>query len=261
MLKPFVVAAAQLSVSPFPSVADNLATHLHFVRLAAENDVQLLVFPELSVTGYSLKLSKEAIFTVDDARLDELHGACQETGVTACVGVPMLADTIDGTHIASIVLHPGGSRHAHTKRFLDSSEIASFVPRTGGPLLDFPSASEHTERVALAICADTSCPLHPLSASQAGATVYAAGSIISSASYGAESARLASYAKHYGMAVLLANHADGRGTGGYETKGGSAVWDEEGKVVVRAENGEGEVLVVARKSAERGWAGEVIALS
>ncbi|GEM06632.1 nitrilase/cyanide hydratase and apolipoprotein N-acyltransferase [Rhodotorula toruloides] len=236
--RPFIIAAAQISVAPFPSVADNLAKHLRFIRLAAANHVQLLVFPELSLTGYSVEPSDEAIFQITDSRLDELHEACCET----------------------IVMRPDGRRHAHMKRFLDPSETASFIPGPSGPLLEFPHSNTHTEHVALAICADTSNPLHALSASRAGATLYAGGSIISSTSYADELSRLAAYAKEYGMAVLLANHADGRGTGGYEAKGGSALWDEKGEVIVRADESKDEVLVIGRKGGQGGWTGGVVPL-
>ncbi|BGP23618.1 hypothetical protein JCM10295v2_002519 [Rhodotorula toruloides] len=251
---------AQISVAPFPSVADNLAKHLRFIRLAAANHVQLLVFPELSLTGYSVEPSDEAIFQITDSRLDELHEACCETCVTACVGVPLRTSRNDGIHIASIVMRPDGRRHAHMKRFLDPSETASFIPGPSGPLLEFPHSNTHTEHVALAICADTSNPLHALSASRAGATLYAGGSIISSTSYADELSRLAAYAKEYGMAVLLANHADGRGTGGYEAKGGSALWDEKGEVIVRADESKDEVLVIGRKGGQGGWTGGVVPL-
>lgn len=187
----FAVASAQISIHPFPSVAENVANHLRCIRLAAEHDAQLLVFPELSSTGYSLQLPAGALFTVGDERLHELHDACRETGVTACVGVPLRSNVEGKAHIASVVLHPDGCRHAHTKRFLDPSEVTSFAPGSGGPLLDFSSPpGSHDESIALAICADTSNPVHPLSASRAGATLYAAGSVISSASYDAECTRL-----------------------------------------------------------------------
>lgn len=62
------------------------------------------------------------------------------------------------------------------------------------------------------------------------------------------------------MAALLANHADGRGSGGYEAKGGSAIWDEKGNVVVRADPRDGEALVIARREVRQGWTGNVVRL-
>ena len=47
------IGAAQ----PEPSrgdVAENLERHVRLVRLAAKHEVQTLVFPELSLTGYEL---------------------------------------------------------------------------------------------------------------------------------------------------------------------------------------------------------------
>ncbi|HJR33258.1 MAG TPA: nitrilase-related carbon-nitrogen hydrolase, partial [Pseudomonas sp.] len=44
------IAAAQ-SISVAGDLAANIARHLRFMQVAAEQGVQLLVFPELSLTG------------------------------------------------------------------------------------------------------------------------------------------------------------------------------------------------------------------
>lgn len=49
-------AAAQ-SISIAGDVRANLVRHQHFMQAAAEQGVQLLVFPELSLTGYERGLA------------------------------------------------------------------------------------------------------------------------------------------------------------------------------------------------------------
>ena len=53
-----VFAAAQ-SISVAGDVQANLAHHQRFMQVAAELDVQLLVFPELSLTGYERGLAAD----------------------------------------------------------------------------------------------------------------------------------------------------------------------------------------------------------
>lgn len=56
-------------------VEANLRQHAHLVRAAAEQGAEILVFPELSLTGYELNLAAELAFAEDDARLAPLAAA------------------------------------------------------------------------------------------------------------------------------------------------------------------------------------------
>lgn len=51
------IAAAQSASVP-GDIAQNVAHHVQFGTLAAKRGVQLLVFPELSLTGYELGLAR-----------------------------------------------------------------------------------------------------------------------------------------------------------------------------------------------------------
>ena len=48
---PITIAAAQ-STSVKADVEQNVQIHIRFIRHAARNNVRLIVFPELSLTGY-----------------------------------------------------------------------------------------------------------------------------------------------------------------------------------------------------------------
>ncbi|GAA5900206.1 hypothetical protein JCM6882_002274 [Rhodosporidiobolus microsporus] len=280
---PFTCAAAQLSTVQ-ASLAPNLASHLRFIRLAGERGVHLVVFPELSLTGYELPRARELAFApAGDARLDPLVDACKEAGVTAVVGAPVLVPSPSSAkgdaklHIASFIFTPDGAPPAlYTKQHLDN-EDPPFSPGIGGPLLHFspspaasstPSSSSSSpspdpqpprdELIALAICADTSRPAHPSLAASLNASLYCASSCISQRGYATDTGRLASYAaEHGGMAVLLANHA--APTGGLESRGGSAVWDGERRVVQGKREGREELVIVRRGGGGR-WEGEVVPL-
>ena len=56
MMRPRALAAAQ-TVPVRGDVEANLAQHVRLVRVAAEEKAQVLVFPELSLTGYELRTS------------------------------------------------------------------------------------------------------------------------------------------------------------------------------------------------------------
>jgi predicted amidohydrolase len=77
------VAAAQIDPTE-ADIAENLAKHIHCITLARERDVEVLVFPELSLTGYQVKSrTPDLAITRDDPRLLMLAEAAGEMTVVA----------------------------------------------------------------------------------------------------------------------------------------------------------------------------------
>ncbi len=244
------LAAAQ-TVSIAGDVATNIQRHLSFMRAAAEHGVQLLVFPELSLTGYEPSLVAELAIAPDDAVLAPLREMARELRLTAVVGMPIRLAPEAGVLIAALVMGADGSLAVYTKQHLHPGEEAAFVPGHGGAALELGD-----ERVALAVCADFSHASHPRQAAEAHATVYAAGVLISEGGYVKDSVLLQGHAAEHGLLVLMANH--GGPSGGYVCAGRSAIWAADGDLLAAAP-GVGDALVIARRDGA-GWAGQVVAL-
>src|SRR5262249_17340748 len=85
------LAAAQ-TIPRRGDVEANLERHLALVRLAAEQGARLVVFPELSLTGYELDLANELAFSERDARLTPLVDAASAYQVILIVGAPVRID-------------------------------------------------------------------------------------------------------------------------------------------------------------------------
>ncbi|MGA2181708.1 MAG: carbon-nitrogen hydrolase family protein [Bryobacteraceae bacterium] len=244
-----VIAAAQSASLP-GDIAANLAHHLRFAVAAADHGVRLLVFPELSLTGYEPAIARAHAVRPDDPRLDPLKRLAQNAQMTVVVGAPLLHR--ERLHIAALALRPDGSTLAYTKQHVHSSEEQAFVSGTGGPLISVESAL-----VALAICADTGHPEHAASAAARGANIYAAGVLITANGYEADAALFGRYAREHRMAVLIANHS--APNGGLTPAGRSAVWSEDGGLVV-ASPGTEEALIIATEQGGT-WKGEVLVVS
>jgi predicted amidohydrolase len=108
--------------------------------------------------------------------------------------------------------------------------------------------------VGVAICADSSQPMHPQAYSDLGADVYVAGVFLNAEWYATDMPRLAGYAARHRMLTVIANHANSAGT--YTSVGKSAVWAPDGALLAQAEGTE-SALVVAT-SHDGAWRGEVI---
>lgn len=246
----FTLAAAQ-SISIAGDVPANIERHLAFMRAAAQQGVQLLVFPELSLTGYEPSLAAELAIAPEDQMLAPLREMARELRLTVVVGMPIRLAPQTGVLIGALVLGADGSLAVYTKQHLHDGEEVAFVPGQGGAVLEFGD-----DRIALAVCADFSHAGHPRAAAQSGATVYAAGVLISEGGYATDSALLRGYAAEHGMVVLMANH--GGPSGGWACAGRSAIWAADGGLLAAAPR-LGDALLIARRDGER-WTNQVMAL-
>lgn len=249
---------------PVPGDVDaNVAEHVRLARAAADARAQVLVFPELSLTGYELELADGLAFSQDDARLAPLAGAARVCDVTLVVGAPVrIASRL---HIGAFIVSPDGAVGLYTKQrmgaFSDSArrdgvvppaEATFFHPGDLNPLVHFGGNTA----AALAVCADTGRPSHAEAAAQRGAGVYLASMFVIPSEFERETANLSTYAARHSMAVAFANY--GGPSGGLASAGRSAVWSEQGELLTRLPpNGVG--VAVASES-DSGWRAKTIML-
>ena len=228
------IAAAQ-SRSIDADIAANIERHLIFIDAAAQARTQLLVFPELSLSGYNLDRLAALALTPADPRLAPIAARARTHGMTIVAGAP-LAGAGDKPHIGAIAFAPDGSTALYRKHFLYAGEDQYAAPGAAiSQVIDVRAVP-----VALAICFDTHDQRHPHAAVMAGATLYAAGSVVTPAGIDSELTTLAGYARLFSMGILFANH--GGRTGAYASAGRSSIWLPDGQLLVQAD-GPGECLV------------------
>ncbi|WP_426818035.1 carbon-nitrogen hydrolase family protein [Winslowiella sp. 2C04] len=241
---PWSVAAAQYA-SRSRDIDGNISHHLSFIQQASRQQIDLLLFPELSLSGYELEVGPQLALSLNDARLDQFAEAAHQHQMNIIVGMPLRVD--HHYHIGAVTFLPDGTRFAYAKRHLLGSESQFFQPGRGGPVFGTP-----TRNVAIAVCADIVIEQFARDAAECGADLYAASVLVSEKTYDSDCHSLSRWSADYRMAVLMANHA--KPTGGYESNGGSAFWDAEGNKVICS--GSGELLMVVRRTPQ-GWQGEI----
>jgi predicted amidohydrolase len=249
-MTPLTIAAAQ-SISVAGDLAANIVRHQRFMQAAAKQGVQLLVFPELSLTGYERGLAAGLAIVPDAEVLQSLRDFAREVGVTSVVGMPIRLSDDSPVLIGALVFGADGSLEVYSKQHLHPGEEVAFAPGTGGSMLTIGA-----DTVALAVCADFSHASHAASAAEQGAALYAAGVLITENGYAPDAALLQGYASTHSMTVLMANH--GGATGGWESAGRSAIWASDGSLIAAAP-GTGNVMVVARREASE-WRGHIVGI-
>jgi 5-aminopentanamidase len=224
---PLRVAIAQMKAAP-GDVAANVAITVELIGRARAEGAALIVFPELSLTGYELDYlaaDADGWFTRDDARLDPIRAACAP-GITAVVSAAV-REPGGEPFLAGLVIAPDGSVTVSAKQHLHGTEGALF--RAGPPASPF---TVQGWKVAVGICFDAAHPRHAEAAALAGADLYVVPAV-----YAAGEERRADL--HFGARAMdnriftaLANHAGI--TGRYVSIGGSGIWGPTGAVVQRA---------------------------
>lgn len=116
---PYTVALAQIDVT-LGDVECNLAKHLNYVEQAKDAGASLLIFPELSLTGYYLQdLSSSVGMCVSPAAppLQKLLDASKKHRLDLCVGF-IEEDDRYVHYIAQAYIGEGEIRHVHRKVYL-----------------------------------------------------------------------------------------------------------------------------------------------
>lgn len=249
-MTPMCIAAAQ-SCALAGDVAGNVLAHTRFIAAARRAEVELLLFPELSLSGYEPALLQRCALRPDDPRLAPIRELAREARMTIIVGAPLARDDGAAPAIAAFIHTPDGDVAVQTKQHLHPGEEQYATAGAAATRLH----DLRGERYALAICADTAHPQHPTTAAAAGASLYLASMLISEAGYPADAATLQTHAAAHHMAVLMSNH--GGPSGGYQCAGRSAFWAPDGSDTVTAP-GPGNCLVIASRSAAGKWTGDIV---
>ena len=238
------LAAAQ-TVPLAGNVDVNLSDHLHFVGQAAEQGADLILFPELSLTGYEPELAADLAFVDNDPRLAPLQAAAHVHAITVVAGAPLRLG--DQLHIAAFIFSPGQPVQVYLKHFLHPGEDRYFSPGRSKAICRCKG-----QKLFLAVCADISHPEHAVRASREGGDVFLASVFITPSGYEVDADLLQGYAKRHRFPVLMANYGGPSGT--FSSGGRSAFWDEDGRLV-QALPREGAGLLIARPS-DGYWKGE-----
>lgn len=215
-------------------VEANAVAHAAAVRAAG---AQVVVFPEMSLTGYHL--SSPAV-AVDDATLAPLIAACAETGTVALAGSAVVGPTGTGRSIGTLAIGAdGGIEVAYRKMWLGAPEMdAGFVPGVDPAVVDVDGW-----RVGLAVCKDTRHAEHSTATAALGIDVYVAGIVHGADEPDEHDRRARRVIVDHRVAVATASFAGSTGEGYLCTAGNSAIWAADGTELARAGFDPGDVAV------------------
>jgi predicted amidohydrolase len=182
----------------------------------------MIIFPELSLTGYEPELANALATNKDDERFHQLQQVSDERNIVIGAGMPVRSD--EGILIGMIIFRPHQSRQTYFKQYLHPDEEPWFTKGPSQKVLE--GVNDH---LALAICYEISVSKHAERAQENGAKIYIASVAKTVACMEKAFDTLAVTAKKYSMIVLVSNcvgECEGQKAGGR-----SAIWNDKGALL------------------------------
>lgn len=212
----------------------NIENHIHFIQRAIQLNTGLVIFPELSITGYEPDMAQELSTRIED----EIFNPFQEFSDThdIIIGVGMPLKTTDGVTISMLIFQPHQSRLEYSKQILHPDELPYF--KSGSQQ---PSLSIQKKRIALGICYETLQREHLTKAKENNAEIYIAS--VSKPDRGTDRAYLhfPVVAKEFKMTILMVNSVGF--CDNFHSNGRSSIWDSEGQLIGELDNANEGLLI------------------
>ena len=101
-------------------IGQNIIHHKELAELAALRSAQIIIFPELSLTGYEPELANALATNKDDERFNELQQVSDEKNIVIGAGIPVRSDK--GILIGMIIFRPLQPRQIYFKQYLHPDE-------------------------------------------------------------------------------------------------------------------------------------------
>lgn len=209
------------------NIDQNIKHHLSFIDLADMNGSDLIIFPELSLTGYEPVLAENLATDKEDTRLNIFQDVSDSKKISIGVGIPIKTTT--GVTISLVLFQPGKTREIYSKKYIHPDEQKFFVSGQ-----NYTGLINQQSNIALAICYELSIAQHAEAASKRGSDIYIA-SVAKSAEGVENATRQLSYiAKKYSLMTIMVNSVGFCDT--FESAGLSAVWNRKGKLTGQLDN-------------------------
>ena len=218
-------------------ISRNLIRHIDLINLSLTREPDLILFPELSLTGYEPELAswlsvREDVDAPWATALAELSNTHQ---ISIGAGMPVWSEA--GPCIGLFLFIPVNKREVYLKQYLHQDEYPYFSP--GNPRW---LEVEKENDISLSICYEINVDEHARLAYDRGAMIYLASVAKSGAGMEQAHVRLNKIASGYGLKTLIANSVGP--SDNFLSGGRSAYWNEKGKFIAQMDGEQEGILLV-----------------
>jgi predicted amidohydrolase len=213
----------------------NIQNHKRLISLAVRDKTDLIIFPELSITGYEPRLAEDLATWPNDERFSIFQTLSNAHQVTIAIGLPLRSNS--GVLISMMFFQPHKSRKIYSKQHLHQDELPFFVSGQEQVLLRIEEA-----KVAPAICYELSVPQHSETVFQMGAEIYVASVAKSVDGVKMATETLSGIARKYSMTVLMSNCVGL--CDGVQCAGQTSIWNSNGVLEAQLDDRNEGILII-----------------
>jgi predicted amidohydrolase len=213
----------------------NIENHKRLIEQAIAYKADVIIFPELSLTGYEPALAKKLATSHDDSRFEDFQKISDAHQIIIGVGMPTKSN--EGICISLILFRPHNMRLIYSKKYLHPDEEEFFV---GGE--NFPVLKVEQTTIAFAICFEISIAAHVECAVKSRANMYIAS--VAKFDNGIDKAinTLSGIASSQSMMVIMANSIGQ--SDGHDCAGKSSIWNKNGLLIGQLDRTHEGILLV-----------------
>jgi predicted amidohydrolase len=224
------------------NIPKNIENHKNLLEIAIYNQADIIVFPELSLTGYEPELADElSISEIEDNRLNEFQVISNDNKIIIGVGMPTKNE--NGICISMIIFQPNKKRQIYSKHYLHPGEEKYFVSGQNTLPIELKN-----NKIAFAICYETSIFGHSETAHKNGADIYIASVLNSVNGVDNDIKRISEIAKRYSMISLMSNFTGKSGE--YDCAGKTSIWNRQGVLVGQLNNKDEGIIIIDTENQE-----------
>ena len=209
------------------NVINSYKRHQIFIDEANKLKADLLLFPELSLTGYEPEMADQLVFQATDGRFNIFQRLSNENRLTLCIGVPI--QKTHGIEICMMICHPGKPVHFYAKSLLHPDEFPYFVP---GQLDYFIESDDQI--ISPAICFESFQESHLQKVIDRNTTIYLSSVAKHEKGLGQALPFFSEFSKsNYCISVMcnsIGTNSD------FECAGSSTIWNSSGEIVAQLDS-------------------------
>lgn len=200
----------------------NIEAHKKLINQAVSYEADLIIFPELSLTGYEPSLAKSLAIDYNDSLLNDFQQLSNDNRIAIGVGLPTKNDS--GVLISMVLFQPHNPRDVYSKQFVHPDELPYFIEGDKQVILNIAN-----HKIALVICYELSVEEHLKQAISESADMYLASVAKTEDGVAQANKRLSDAARECNIFTAMANSIGSADD--FQCAGRSAVWNKEGLMI------------------------------
>jgi len=218
------------------AIKHNIDFHLKFIERAIKLDSDLIIFPELSVTGYEPSLAKGLASNIQSKTFNVFQALANKHEITIGLGMPTKSETKDGILISMFIFQPFEERLVYAKQLIHTDETPFFVCGNKQTYLNIKGV-----KVAVGICYETLQGEHFLRTKKDNATIYIASVAKPKAGVKRAYMHFSNMALTHKTPILMVNSVGF--CDNFLSYGNSAVWSHTGDLLSKLDS-QNEGLII-----------------